>query len=296
MKTYRLFTLLISSIGFFNLQAQYTLTSDDVVFSNGKITDYLNKTEKDIIIPDSFDGEPVVSIGFQAFANSDLSSIQIPSSVKLIEKEAFYNTNLKSFKLPAHHKGYTRFWDNGGLTHLSGDEMYAGDLYFHKEYNMYGIVYPYVFTITYNLDGGIANNPVSYTVEDETILLEEASKEDYVFEGWFTDPDFMNEIKEIPSGSTSDIELYAKFSEGQPSSLLDESTSFLSLYPNPSEKYINAAIDISSLVIINQQGVIVKELKNRDNRFDISNLEAGTYMIYALDESGNRFHTTIVKK
>ena len=36
------------------VQAQYTLTANDVTFSNGEITSYLNTVGKDIIIPDNF--------------------------------------------------------------------------------------------------------------------------------------------------------------------------------------------------------------------------------------------------
>ena len=47
--------------------AQYTLTIDDVTFENGIITNYLNSTEKDIIIPDEFNGKGVEEIGIGGF-------------------------------------------------------------------------------------------------------------------------------------------------------------------------------------------------------------------------------------
>ena len=40
--------------------AQYNLTLADVTFTNGEITDYTNTTQKDIIIPDKFDGVTVI--------------------------------------------------------------------------------------------------------------------------------------------------------------------------------------------------------------------------------------------
>ena len=71
------------------------------------------------------------------------------------------------------------------------------------------------FTISYTLDGGTnaANNPADYTVETATITLEDASKDRYTFEGWYSDAAFTadNEVTEIATGSTGDVILYAKF-------------------------------------------------------------------------------------
>ena len=75
-------------------QAQYTLTIDDVDFSDGEITDYTNTTEKNIIIPDNFDGVAVETIGNNAFKDNELTEVSIPNSVKSIGYAAFYNNQL----------------------------------------------------------------------------------------------------------------------------------------------------------------------------------------------------------
>ena len=75
-------------------QAQYTLQLSDVTFSNEEITDYTNTTEKNIIIPDNFDGVAVTSIGESAFRNNELTHVIIPNSVRSIGKEAFRNNHL----------------------------------------------------------------------------------------------------------------------------------------------------------------------------------------------------------
>jgi uncharacterized repeat protein (TIGR02543 family) len=69
------------------------------------------------------------------------------------------------------------------------------------------------YTITYELDGGILNSPVSaYTVESETIILPKPSKEGFAFIGYYDDALFTgNAISEIASGSVSNKTLYAKF-------------------------------------------------------------------------------------
>ena len=73
------------------------------------------------------------------------------------------------------------------------------------------------YTITYNLDGGTnhANNPTSYTVESETIKLQDPIKTGYRFEGWYTEAGFTNQVTEIAAGSTGDKIFYAKWTENK---------------------------------------------------------------------------------
>jgi hypothetical protein len=87
------------TIGAKDLQSKYTLTIDDVVFSNGEITDYLNTNEKDIIIPDNFEGVAVTSIGELAFDNSQLISVILPNSVLSIDSSAFTTGELAAITL-----------------------------------------------------------------------------------------------------------------------------------------------------------------------------------------------------
>ena len=68
------------------------------------------------------------------------------------------------------------------------------------------------YTITYeDLDG--AENPntiTSYTVESETIILQNPSKEGYIFQGWY-DAEIDGNKESIAQGSTGDITLYAQW-------------------------------------------------------------------------------------
>lgn len=45
--------------------------------------------DKDIIIPSTYEGKPVVSIGEKAFKSNSLTSIEIPNSITSIEDYAF---------------------------------------------------------------------------------------------------------------------------------------------------------------------------------------------------------------
>ena len=71
------------------------------------------------------------------------------------------------------------------------------------------------YTITYNLYGGTnsANNTWKYTIETPTITLQNATKEWYIFSGWFTSTNFTsaNKITEIPTWTTGNKTLYALF-------------------------------------------------------------------------------------
>ena len=73
------------------------------------------------------------------------------------------------------------------------------------------------YTITYDLDGGTNDeiNPVSYNVETATITLEDATKDGYIFAGWWTadgtDDDWGAQVTGIATGSTGNKSLYAKW-------------------------------------------------------------------------------------
>lgn len=72
------------------------------------------------------------------------------------------------------------------------------------------------YTITYHLDGGTnhTSNPNQYTIED-TVQLENPTKKEKIFKGWYSDREFKNAIASIAKGSTGNKDLYAKW-EDQP--------------------------------------------------------------------------------
>ena len=89
-------------------QAPYTLQLSDVDFSDGEITDYINTTEKNIIIPDNFDGVAVETIGKSAFRLNKLTEVIIPNSVKSIGEFAFYFNQLTQVSIGNSCKFYWR--------------------------------------------------------------------------------------------------------------------------------------------------------------------------------------------
>ena len=70
------------------------------------------------------------------------------------------------------------------------------------------------YIIRYELNGGInaGSNPLIYK-KTERVELADATREDYIFGGWYTDKNFVetNKVTEIAKGSTGNITLYAKW-------------------------------------------------------------------------------------
>ena len=271
---------------------EYTLQLSDVIFSNGEITDYTNATEKNIIIPDNFDGVAVTSIGEDAFQNNQLTQVSIPSSVTSIGKNAFSdNTGLTSFNLPADYQGSSYSWSNGKK---SGDEITDFALSYELDEDSKGNAVN--FTITYTLDGGTndANNPADYTVETATITLADATKDGYTFEGWYSEAAFTNQVTEIATGSTGNKEFFAKYSEIA-LGIYTTNIKVFNFYPNPSIDFIQTELEVSSLTIRSISGSKVKQFEG-GSFFDISNLKSGVYILLAIDKNGDTYKSKLLKE
>jgi len=77
----------------------YTLTDDDVVVEDGYIIScsYDMLELSDIIIPQTLDGQEVIGIGDDdVFAYKDITSVELPATIKYIGNNAFYGTDLVS--------------------------------------------------------------------------------------------------------------------------------------------------------------------------------------------------------
>lgn len=114
---------------------------------------------------------------------------------------------------PATRKGYEfKGWylDANFQTEIIGVENQTENLTIYAKWQIE------VYTITYVLNGGInhKSNPATYTIED-TVKLENATKEGASFEGWYTDlSNTRSKVTTISKGNTGDKTLYAKWSGG----------------------------------------------------------------------------------
>ncbi|HPR33104.1 MAG TPA: cellulase family glycosylhydrolase, partial [Prolixibacteraceae bacterium] len=89
------------------------------------------------------------------------------------------------------------------------------------------------YTINYHLSGGMNGaNPIAYPLNmDKDIKLDEATKEGYLFDGWYDNEEYAGDpITEIAAGSSGTITLYAKWTEDTALELLDNSDFRLGTY------------------------------------------------------------------
>ena len=163
-----------------------------------------------VVLPSTIEG-----IGSEAFKNNDLTSVSLPSSLKGLSVTAFDGNVVKQVVTPAggmlnkslFYQFFTNvdrdtttpawFTDEGYTFPITDDSFGSGLTYYNGGEAT-------VYTITYNTDGGDnhEDNPTSYTVIDDNITLNPASKTGYTCENWYstTDDTYGNTI------TTTDME------------------------------------------------------------------------------------------
>lgn len=117
-----------------------------------------------------------------------------------VEDEATFSDATKA--------GYTFegwYTESEFINQITGISGTTGDLDLYAKFSLTS------YAITYHADGGSYSNPASYTIDD-AVTFSTASKNGYAFDGWFSEPEFNNEITGITAGSTGEVTLYAKFS------------------------------------------------------------------------------------
>lgn len=92
------------------------------------------------------------------------------------------------------------------ITEISAEQ--TGDITLYAKFAKI----PQSFAVSYVVDGGTHFNPEFYT-EGTLVVLSDAIKAGYTFDGWYTDSSFENKVTEISAEQTGDITLYAKFTE-----------------------------------------------------------------------------------
>ena len=107
--------------------------------------------------------------------------------------------------------GYQTFdgWYNGNTKYTFGSSV-SQDITLTAKYGN-----PITYSITYDLNSGEATNPESYTVESDTVTLNNPTKTGYTFTGWSGTDLTGNNNKNvtIPKGSTGNRTYTAHFSQ-----------------------------------------------------------------------------------
>ncbi|MFA7106956.1 MAG: InlB B-repeat-containing protein, partial [Candidatus Izemoplasmatales bacterium] len=82
--------------------------------------------------------------------------------------------------------------------------------------DLYATWIPIIYSIDYDLDGGVAVNPTQYTIEDR-IVLQPAEKEDYKFLGWYV----KEIIEDVPVDQLRGFKRYSSYETLQPIEVIE---------------------------------------------------------------------------
>lgn len=118
-----------------------------------------------------------------------------------------YTVESEDYTLPSANRNY---YDFVGWFDENGNKVVKLESAMLKSFTLTAEWIAHTYTITYDYNGGTqVKNPTSYTVETETFVLAEPTKEGYTFDGWFN-----GELKvtQIEKGCHADIKLTAKWS------------------------------------------------------------------------------------
>ena len=83
---------------------------------------------------------------------------------------------------------------------------------------LYAKFTPDTYNINYVLNGGTnaSGNPTGYNFGTGVSSFADATKEGYVFDGWYSDAQFTTAVTTIPATQTGAVTLYAKFTQEPP--------------------------------------------------------------------------------
>ncbi len=117
-----------------------------------------------------------------------------------IEDEVFFSSPSRL--------GYTfNGWYSNGERITSIPKGTSGDVVLEARWTII------TYSINYHLNGGTnaSSNPISYTIESDTISLSSPTRYGYDFKGWYLDSSYSNQCEKITKGSYGQLELYAKW-------------------------------------------------------------------------------------
>lgn len=101
-------------------------------------------------------------------------------------------------------------WVNAGGYLVKNSDVPVDGVYYHFDKDGHGTLINY--RISYVLNGGTnSGNPSGYNGAMDTIVLGEAKRPGYRFDGWYTDSGFTSRVTEIPARSYGDMTIYAKW-------------------------------------------------------------------------------------
>lgn len=123
---------------------------------------------------------------------------------------------------------------------------------------------PIEYKITYaGLEDAVTNNPTTYTIESNTIILTNPVRVGYTFKGWFNGN---QQVADIKTGSTGDITLTAKWEKDAVDNTTDENGQITVVDPTTGENIVITVKDDENepvkdaIVTIDENGKVNIEL------------------------------------
>lgn len=258
-----------------------------------------------------YEGEkyPVTEIAEGAFKDQKMDTVRIPKSIQMIGEDAFSGTGLTEVYMDSDTVSLgNAFPKSVSLTAASKSAAYLS----YEKDGYTGTKTALSSKISYELDGGTNSmqNPAVYEWKS-TLVLKDAAKEGYRFDGWFTDSSFKKDsrITKIYGDTYSDITLYAKFTPlksdagvagDQDVTKSNEDQSEEQSAPNvikvSPEKKKHEAADMSAVTIAEVKAVKLLKLRGQRLRITIDGKAADGYEIrYAVKKSMKKAKTVTVK-
>ena len=175
---------------------------------------------------------------------------------------------------------FAGWYANEEFTGETITEIVAGS---KGEISLWAKYTPIEYTITYHLNEGenAAENPATYTIESDKIVLAAPSKENSNFEGWYANNEFTGKsITEIATGSKGDRELWANWEKI--TGVKEFVKSNYKFYPNPVVDVLTIeSKELTEAIIYDSNGTIVKRFKLKSNKHQekIGELKSGVYYL-----------------
>ncbi len=134
-------------------------------------------------------------------------------STKLSLTPATYTSESTGLALPAGpaKAGYAfiGWYSDAALT----TKVNSIDVTAAKNLTLYAGYEAVVYEINYHLNGGTANNPAFYTVNDLPLTIADPTKDGYEFKGWFTEYTLTTAYVPVTAATAGNLELFAKWEE-----------------------------------------------------------------------------------
>jgi uncharacterized repeat protein (TIGR02543 family) len=177
--------------------------------------------DSSLITPFTLTSMPAEDITLYAKWNINSYTIFFDSNGGSIIQNMTLNYNAEITPSIPTRPGYTFvgwFMDSSLITPLILTRMPAQNITVYAKWDLID------YEIEYILGGGLnhINNPSSYTIHHETIILDDPIKEGYTFDGWYQNQNFEGSpMTEIVLGTTGKISLFAKWTINQYSIVFD---------------------------------------------------------------------------